>query len=84
VSRGRSSRTRSRGSVGLGVVAFRFDPEDLIAGYVDVAAPPMAAIHRELALQIEADWRRNGRIVRRLREALQVGHDRAGRRDVTR
>jgi hypothetical protein len=32
----------------------------------------MAVIHRELALQIKADWQANGRIVRRLREALQV------------
>jgi hypothetical protein len=54
-------------------LTFRFDPEDLIARYVDVAEPmSMAAIHRELALQIKADWQRNGRIVRRLREALQV------------
>ncbi len=52
---------------------FRFDPEDLLARYVDVARPPpMPAIHRELALQIKSDWRQNGRIVRRLREALQV------------
>ena len=29
-------------------------------------------MHRELALQIKADWVRNGRIVRRLREAMQV------------
>ena len=54
-------------------LTFRFDPEELIARYVDVAEPvPMAAIHRELALQIKADWRQNGRTVRRLREALQV------------
>jgi hypothetical protein len=54
-------------------LTFRFDPEELIARYVDVPEPvPMAAIHRELALQIKADWRQNGRIVRRLREALQV------------
>jgi hypothetical protein len=33
---------------------------------------PMAAMHRELALQIKADWKANGRIVRRLREALQI------------
>ena len=33
---------------------------------------PIATMHRELALQIKADWQRNGRIVRRLREALQV------------
>jgi hypothetical protein len=32
----------------------------------------MAAIHRELALQIKSDWRQNGRIVSRLREALQL------------
>jgi hypothetical protein len=52
---------------------FRFDPEDLLARYVDVADPlPMPAIHRELALQIKSDWRHNGRIVRRLREALQL------------
>jgi uncharacterized membrane protein len=54
-------------------LTFRFDPEDLLARYVDVAEPmPMPAIHRELALQIKADWKRNGRIVRRLREALQI------------
>ena len=54
-------------------LTFRFDPEALIARYVDVAdPPPMAVIHRELALQIKADWRANGGIVRRLREALQV------------
>jgi hypothetical protein len=54
-------------------LTFRFDPEDLLARYVDPAEPPsMAAMHRELALQIEADRRRNGRIVRLLREALQL------------
>jgi hypothetical protein len=54
-------------------LTFRFDPEDLIARYVDVAEPkPMAAIHRGLALQIKADWVQNGRVVRRLREGLQV------------
>jgi hypothetical protein len=54
-------------------LTFRFDPEELIARYVDASEPvPMAAMHRELALQIKADWRQNGRIVRRLREALQV------------
>jgi hypothetical protein len=54
-------------------LTFRFDPADLLARYVDVAEPPpMAVIHRELALQIKADWQANGRIVRRLREALQV------------
>ena len=54
-------------------LTFRFDPEDLIARYVDVSEPkPMATIHRELALQIKADWAQNGRVVRRLREALQI------------
>jgi hypothetical protein len=54
-------------------LTFRFDPEDLITRYVDVAEPvPMAAIHRDLALQIKTDWKTNGRIVRHLREALQI------------
>jgi hypothetical protein len=54
-------------------LTFRFDPEELLARYVDVAEPmPMSAIHRELALQIKSDWKQNGRIVRRLREALQL------------
>jgi hypothetical protein len=54
-------------------LSFRFDPEDLLARYVDVAEPPsMAVVHGELVLRINADWRRNGRIVRRLREALQL------------
>jgi hypothetical protein len=54
-------------------LTFRFDPEHLLARYVDVAEPmSMSAIHRELALQIMSDWQQNGRIVRRLREALQL------------
>jgi hypothetical protein len=54
-------------------LTFRFDPEDLLDRYIDVPEPvPMAQMHRELALQIKADWVRNGRIVRRLREAMQV------------
>jgi hypothetical protein len=54
-------------------LSFRFDPEDLLARYVDAAEPPpMAGVHRELTLQINSDWKRNGRIVRRLREALQL------------
>jgi hypothetical protein len=54
-------------------LTFRFDPEELLARYVDVADPmPMQAIHRELALRIKSDWQQNGRIVRRLREALQL------------
>jgi hypothetical protein len=54
-------------------LTFRFDPEVLLARYVDVAEPvPMAAMHRELALEIELDRQRNGRLVRRLREGLQL------------
>jgi hypothetical protein len=54
-------------------LTFRFDPEELLALYVDVDEPmPMPTVHRELALRIKADWRQNGRIVRRLREALQL------------
>ena len=32
----------------------------------------MNDMHRRLALQIKADFHRNGRIVRRLRELLQI------------
>jgi uncharacterized membrane protein len=54
-------------------LAFRFDPQDLLDTYVDGQAPAtMAGMHRELALRIKADWHRNGRIVRRLREAFQL------------
>jgi hypothetical protein len=54
-------------------LTFRFDPEELLARYVTVADPlPMSAIHRDLALRIKSDWQQNGRIVRRLREALQL------------
>jgi len=55
-------------------LSFRFDPGDLLARYVDIAEPmAMSTIHRELTLQIQSDWEQNGRIVRRLREALQLG-----------
>ena len=54
-------------------LSFRFDAEELLARYVDVADPqPMPTLHRELALQITSDWKQNGRVVRRLREALQL------------
>jgi len=40
---------------------FRFDPEDLLARYVDPDEPmPLASMNRELALQIKADGQRNG------------------------
>jgi hypothetical protein len=54
-------------------LTFRLDPEALIARYLDVPEPAsMAVMHRELALQVEADRRRNGGLVRRLRVALQL------------
>jgi hypothetical protein len=54
-------------------LTFRFDPADLLTRYVDVDDPmPMPAIHRELALRIKSDWQRNGRVIHRLREALQL------------
>ena len=54
-------------------LSFRFDPEDLLRSYVDAEQPAsMADMHRLLALRIKEDWRRNGRIVRRLRETFQV------------
>jgi hypothetical protein len=53
---------------------FRFDARELIATYVDVDPPvSFAEMHRRLALRIEHDRERNGRIIRRLREALQAG-----------
>ncbi len=54
-------------------LSFRFDPVDLLAHYVDGAAPQtMSGMHRALALRIKDDWHSNGRIVRRLREAFQL------------
>lgn len=54
-------------------LTFRFDPEELLDAYVDADQPAsMGDMHHRLALQIKADWRRNGRIVRHLRELFQV------------
>jgi hypothetical protein len=54
-------------------LSFRFDPEDLLREYVDAEPPAsMDEMHRRLAVQAKDDWRRNGRIVRRLRETFQV------------
>ena len=72
------------GLFGIGVLAvivlwpyynlsFRFDAEELLDDYVDSDAPAtMSEMHRALALRIKADWRANGRLVRRMREAFQV------------
>jgi hypothetical protein len=53
---------------------FRFDPQDLLEAYVDAEQPAsMDAMHRALALRIRDDMRRNWRVLRRMREACQVG-----------
>jgi hypothetical protein len=54
-------------------LSFRFDAQDLLDRFIDNADPAsMNDMHRVLALQIKEDWQRNGRIVRRLREAFQI------------
>jgi hypothetical protein len=54
-------------------LSFRFDAQDLLDTYIDSQTPAtMAGMYRDLALRIKADWHRNGRIVRRLREAFQL------------
>jgi hypothetical protein len=54
-------------------LTFRFDAQDLLDTYVDSQTPAtLGKMHRELALQIKADFQRNGRMVRRMREAFQV------------
>ena len=52
---------------------FRFEPRDLIDRYVDrQPQASMAEMHRELALRIEADMDRNGRLLLRMRIACQI------------
>jgi hypothetical protein len=70
--------------VGVGVLAsvmlwpyynywFRFGPRELIDRYIDgPESASMAKMHRDLALRIEADMTRNGRLVRRIRIACQL------------
>ena len=54
-------------------LSFRFDPENLLAEYVDSEHPAsMDEMHRRLALRAKDDWRHNGRIVHRLRQTFQV------------
>jgi uncharacterized membrane protein len=54
-------------------LSFRFDAQDLLDRYIDSQSPAtLAGMHRDLALRIKADWHRNGRVVRRLREAFQL------------
>jgi hypothetical protein len=53
--------------------AFRFDPEELLADYVDRETPAsVAQMHRELALRIKTDMANNWRIIQPIRVALQV------------
>jgi len=52
---------------------FRFDPEELLAQFVDSDAPAtMSQMHRALALRIKADMASNWRIIQGIRVALQV------------
>jgi cyanate permease len=58
---------------GLRQPDLRFDPEDLLARYVDIdEPPPIETIHSELALQIEVRLAAELHTTRRLREALQL------------
>jgi hypothetical protein len=53
--------------------AFRFDPEDLLSRYLDGnRTATMSEMYRSLAMEIKAQWQRNGKLVRRLREAFQL------------
>jgi hypothetical protein len=52
---------------------FRFDPEELLARYVDGDRPTtMSEMHRALAVRIDQDLRDNWRTVQRIRIALEV------------
>jgi hypothetical protein len=52
---------------------FRFDIEELLAQYIDGPQPvSMSEMHQELALRLKSYMVRNGRLIRRTREALQV------------
>ena len=54
-------------------LTFRFDPEELLAQFVDGDSPAtMSAVHRALALRIKADMAKNWRIIQRIRVTLQL------------
>jgi hypothetical protein len=54
-------------------IHFRFDVEELLRKYVDVPrAVSLSEMHRDLALELKAYMDRNGPLVRRTREALQL------------
>jgi hypothetical protein len=53
--------------------SFRFDPEELLATYVDREAPAsLTEMHRTLAIRIKQDMASNWRIIQPMRVALQV------------
>jgi hypothetical protein len=53
---------------------FRFDARQLLERFVDgPTRGGLDEMRRELALEIEADRTSNGRLIRRMREALQLG-----------
>lgn len=52
---------------------FRFTPEMLLSQYVEGnASSSLSAMHRALALRVEADMKDNWRIFQRLRMTLQI------------
>jgi hypothetical protein len=52
---------------------FRFDPEDLLATYVDRETPAsLTEMHQTLALRIKQDMANNWRIIQPMRFALQL------------
>jgi hypothetical protein len=54
-------------------MTFRTDPELMLERYIDAGNPAtMAQMHRDLALQVEADRQANGPVVRRMRETFEV------------
>jgi hypothetical protein len=54
-------------------IHFRFDVEQLLRTYVDGPRPvSMSEMHRDLALQLKSYMDRNGPLIRRTREALQL------------
>jgi hypothetical protein len=53
--------------------SFRFDPEELLATYVDRETPAsLTEMHRTLAIRIKQDMANNWRIIQPMRVALQV------------
>jgi hypothetical protein len=53
-------------------MAFRLDPNELLGRYVDGGDVTMSEMYRASASQVEENRHRNGRVVRRMREAFEV------------